>query len=214
MLLLLIIFSILGGYLIGSLNFAIIVCKITRKEDIRHFGSGNAGMTNMLRIYGKGAAIATLLGDVSKGIIAVLLTWLAFHLSSLICPIWLNYAVGFAAMLGHTFPVFYGFRGGKGVMIAIGLLFLLTPLPACATLGVFLIVVAFSRTVSLSSMIASISAPFWIWLFGSLSADPDMPLKAICTAVMALFIIVMHRSNILRLIHGEENSFRSKKEKK
>lgn len=214
MLIVLTIIATIVGYLIGSLNFALIVCKLTRKEDIRHFGSKNAGMTNMLRVYGKGPAIMTLLGDFFKGIAAILLCWLLFHLCHFDRPVWVDYAVGFAAMLGHTFPIFYGFRGGKGVLIAIGIVMILTPIPALATFGVFLIILAFSRTVSLSSMIASCSAPLWIWLFGSITADADMKMKAICTAVMALFIVGMHWSNILRLIRGEENTFRTKKNAK
>ena len=202
---------VLIGYLIGSLNFALIVCKATGKEDIRHFGSKNAGMTNMLRIYGKGPAAATLLGDVSKGIVAILICWLLFFLFKIDRPVWVDYAVGIASMLGHSFPVFYGFRGGKGVLIAIGIVLLLTPIPALATFGVFLIVLAFSRTVSLASMIASCTAPLWIWLFGSITADPNTVTKVIGTAIMALFIIIMHWSNIVRLIHGEEHSFRTKK---
>ncbi len=202
---------IVTGYLIGSLNFAIIVCKLTGKEDVRHFGSKNAGMTNMLRTYGKGPAVMTLIGDVSKGVVAILLTRLVFFLLGIDAPVWLDYAIGFAAMLGHSFPIFYGFKGGKGVMIAIGIILLLNPLPSLATLAVFLIVLAISKIVSLSSITATISAPFWLWLYGSLTDMPDLTVKVIGTAAMALLIVVLHKANIIRLIHGEEHSFRTKK---
>ncbi len=211
MIILLSVLCILAGYLIGSLNFAIIVCRLTGKEDVRHFGSKNAGMTNMLRTYGKGPAILTLVGDVSKGILAILLCWLVFFLFGLDRPVWLDYAIGFSAMLGHSFPIFYGFKGGKGVMIAIGIILLLQPLPSLATLAVFLVVLAFSRIVSLSSITATISAPFWLWLYGAVTDMPNLTVKVLGTAVMALLIVVLHKDNILRLIRGEEHSFRSKK---
>ncbi len=207
----LILISCIASYLIGSLNFAIIICKLTHKEDIRSLGSKNAGMTNMLRVYGKGPAIFTALGDLLKGILAILLCKLIFFLAGIAAPVWVSYLVGIMAILGHSFPIFYGFRGGKGVLIAIGMVLLLTPLPALAILGVFLIVLAFSCTVSLSSMIAAVTAPLWVWLFGWLTSDEDMLAKIIGTAVMALFIIGMHWSNIVRLAHGEENTFRKKK---
>lgn len=211
MLILLTTVSILIGYLIGSLNFAIIVCKLTGKEDVRHFGSKNAGMTNMLRTYGKGPAVMTLLGDVSKGVIAILLCRLLFYICGIEHPVWIDYAVGFAAMLGHSFPVFYGFRGGKGVMIAIGIIMLLIPIPALATLAVFLIVLAFTRIVSISSITATISAPLWLLLYGTITSDPNLTVKVIGTAAMAILIVVMHHENIKRLIRGEEHSFRSNK---
>jgi glycerol-3-phosphate acyltransferase PlsY len=114
-------------------------------------------------------------------------------------------------MLGHTFPLYYGFRGGKGVLMTIGVILLLTPLPGLATIGVFLLILAFTRTVSISSMIAAVTAPLWIWLFGTLTADPNMLTEIIATAIISLFIIGMHWSNIVRLIHGEENSFHKSK---
>ncbi len=211
MIILLSVFCILAGYLIGSLNFAIIVCKLTGKEDVRHFGSKNAGMTNMLRTYGKVPAILTLVGDVSKGVLAILLCWLIFFLCRLDAPVWLDYAIGFFAMLGHSFPVFYGFKGGKGVLIAIGIILLLNPIPSFATLGVFGIVLALTRIVSISSITATVSAPLWLWLYGSLVDMPDLTIKVIGTSVMALLIVVLHKDNIIRLIRGEEHSFRSNK---
>ncbi len=211
---LLIVISILIGYLIGSLNFAIIVCKLTKKEDIRHFGSKNAGMTNMLRIYGKGPAIATLVGDVTKGAISILICWLLFFLFKMERPVWLDYMVGFASILGHSFPVFYQFRGGKGVLMALGIILLLTPVPTIGTFAVFLIILACTKIVSISSIISCASAPLWNWLYGYLTNDPNTMTKVICIAIMALFIIFMHRSNIVRLIKGEEPSFRSFKKDK
>ena len=214
MFILLIVTSILIGYLIGSLNFAIIVCKITGKEDIRHFGSKNAGMTNMLRTYGKGAAAATLAGDITKGAAAILICWLLFYLLKMDRPVWLDYAVGFAAILGHSFPVFYQFRGGKGVLMALGIIALLTPVPTIFTFAVFLIILACTKIVSISSIISCASAPLWIGLYGYFTHDPDVLTKVICTVIMAGFIIIMHHANISRLIKGEEHSFSSSKKDK
>ena len=208
---LLIIAAAVIGYLIGSLNFAIIVCKLTGKDDVRNHGSKNAGMTNMLRIYGKPAAVMTFLGDFLKGAVSILLVRLLFKLCGVEEPIWVDYMTGFTAMLGHSYPLYYGFRGGKGVMMAIGIIILLVPVPSAATFLVFLIVLACSRIVSLSSIISSASAPFWIWLYGYFTNDPNLTTKVLCAACMAAFIVIRHHSNIARLIRGEENSFRSKK---
>lgn len=208
---LLIVAAAVMGYLIGSLNFAIIVCKLTGKEDIRNLGSKNAGMTNMLRVYGKPAAVMTFLGDFLKGAVSILLVRLLFLLCGIEEPLWVDYMVGFTSMLGHSYPLYYGFRGGKGVMMAIGIILLLVPIPSIPTFGLFLIILACSKIVSLSSIISSASAPFWIWLYGYLTHDPNVWTKVIGACFMAGFIVIRHHSNIARLIRGEENSFRSKK---
>ena len=199
------------GYLVGSLNFAIIVCKLTGKDDIRNHGSKNAGMTNMLRVYGKPAAVMTFLGDFLKGTVSILLVRLLFLLCGADEPVWVDYLTGFTAMLGHSYPLYYGFRGGKGVMMAIGIIILLVPIPSIPTFLLFVLILACSRIVSLSSIIASASAPFWIWLYGYLTNDPNLWTKVLGAACMASLIVFRHHSNIARLIRGEENTFRSKK---
>ena len=143
-----ILFSILAGYLLGSVNFSIILSRMRYRDDIRRHGSGNAGMTNTLRTYGKLSAVLVLLGDAAKGFLA---GWIGLELGG---PVTM-YLAGLFAVMGHMFPVFFGFRGGKGVATAAGFI-LYSSLPVCLGLAVvFLGVVFFSRYVSLGTVTVS-----------------------------------------------------------
>ena len=147
------------AYLIGSINFAIIVTKLFAKKDIRDFGSGNAGMTNVLRTLGKGPAVLVTLGDFLKGVLAVVIGRLILHLLGGGAPFYGDYLLGLMAMLGHCFPIFYGFRGGKGILVSAGVILMLNWRVLLIILAVFLLVVVFTKTVSLGSISAAAAYP-------------------------------------------------------
>ena len=144
---------VLAAYLLGSVSFAVLVVRSKTGRDIRAEGSGNAGATNVLRAHGKKLAILVALLDVAKGAAAVLLMRLVTA-----DPRWLA-AAGFAAVLGHVFPAFYSFRGGKGVATAVGAFAVLTPLALLVSLGVFVVIVAATRYVSLASVVSMALLP-------------------------------------------------------
>ncbi|MGN1134397.1 MAG: glycerol-3-phosphate 1-O-acyltransferase PlsY [Oscillospiraceae bacterium] len=214
-----IVFTIVISYLIGSINSAITVCKIAKHDDIRKYGSNNAGLTNVFRVYGKGPALATLLCDLAKGVIAVLICRLVvtyvFGVTFFDNTMFIGYIAGFAVMLGHIFPVFYGFHGGKGVLLAASTLLAIDPLTCLLSVSLFVIIVAITKYISIGSICAAVSYPIFTIITQMLrhtkGAVPDM----IVAILIASCIIYMHRSNIKRLIAGTENkfSFKSKKEK-
>lgn len=181
------------AYLIGSLSTAIIVCKLMGLPDPRTQGSNNPGATNVLRIGGKKAAILTLVGDFLKGLIPVVVArWYGFDITALAL-------ISLAAFLGHLFPIYYKFQGGKGVATYIGCLFGLNWIVALGWVAAWLIITLISRYVSLASLIACLLAPLYIWLF-----TQNWNVVAILS-VMTLFIIIRHRSNITKLAQGTEN---------
>ena len=187
----------LAAYLLGSISFAIVLSKVMRLPDPRSYGSGNPGATNVLRSGSRIAAALTLAGDAGKGWLAV---WLAALYTGEAPAIGLDAPVaGLCAFLGHLFPVFHGFRGGKGVATAAGVLIGLDPWLGLATLVSFGAIVAFFRMVSLASIIAAFFAAFYaFWLFGL------RPITA-AVAMMALLLIVRHHANIGRILRGEES---------
>ncbi len=183
---------LLMAYLVGSLNSAIILCKLAGLPDPRTQGSGNPGATNVLRFGGKKLAVMVLLIDVLKGVLPVLLA----HLLEL-DMVWVA-ATAFAAFLGHLFPVFFQFRGGKGVATALGGFLALSPALAGAGLLTWLIVFAISRISSLSALTAAALTPvFSLWIIDSIGARWIILL-------VALLLIARHHSNIRRLLSGEE----------
>jgi acyl phosphate:glycerol-3-phosphate acyltransferase len=181
------------GYLLGSISFAVLFVRAATGRDIRAEGSGNAGATNVLRAYGKKLAIVVALLDVAKGAAAVLLVRLVTA-----DPVWAA-AAGFAAILGHVFPVFYGFRGGKGVATAVGAFLVLSPLALACCLAVFVAIVAATRYVSLGSVVAMALLPSTA---GVLFRAPR-PI-VIAAAATALLIVLKHVPNLKRLARGEE----------
>ena len=218
-LLLFVILSIAVSYLLGSVNSAIIVSKLLYKEDIRTHGSGNAGLTNMLRTYGLGAAALTLIGDMLKTALAIFFT--AFLLGiSYNNGISLNdgfcYMAGLFAVLGHVFPVFYGFKGGKGVLVTATMALILTPIPALILILLFAIIVFFSRYVSLGSVCVAILYPIMLqgyvaFVFGGASMPGIMALSAI---ILAIFIVWCHRGNLKRISDRTERKISIGKKKK
>lgn len=202
------------SYLLGSINSAIIVSHFYAGDDIRKHGSGNAGMTNILRTYGKGPAALTALGDFLKAVIAVLLGRLVFYLAALTPQTGYHldagYVAGLFVMLGHLFPVYFKFRGGKGVMTTLGVILIVNPVAFLLIIIVFIPLIFATKIVSLSSVVGAVCYPFIIW--GVLHFQGREPLyDTICAAVIAVIILYMHRSNIKRLLTGTENKFGMKK---
>ena len=194
------------GYLLGSLNAAIIVSRLLKGEDIRNFGSGNAGMTNMLRTYGKGPAALTAIVDFSKGAVAIILARVAAGHLGLELGIDIGYVAGIAAMLGHLFPLYFGFKGGKGVMTALGVILCVNPLVFAIVATVFVPLVFITKIVSLCSILGSLSLPFVTWAVLHWGGYPPMP-DSLLAGAIGLLIIVMHKENIKRLLNGTESRF-------
>lgn len=184
---------VIAAYLLGSISFAVLVVRAKTGRDIRSEGSGNAGATNVLRSYGKKLALLVAFADVAKGAAAVFLMRLVTA-----DPRWAA-AAGFAAILGHVFPVFYGFRGGKGVATAVGAFLALSPLALLVCLAVFLAIVAATRYVSLGSVVALALLPPVAGLFF------HAPRAVVTVAgLTAILILVKHLPNLKRLARGEE----------
>jgi glycerol-3-phosphate acyltransferase PlsY len=184
---------VLAAYLLGSVSFAVLVVRRKTGRDIRAEGSGNAGATNVLRAHGKKLAILVALLDVAKGAAAVFLMRLVTA-----DPRWVA-AAGFAAVLGHVFPLFYSFRGGKGVATAVGAFAVLTPLALLVSLGVFVGIVAATRYVSLASVVSMALLPA---ISGGLFGAPRAVVTA--AAATALLVIAKHLANLKRLAAGTE----------
>lgn len=186
------------AYLLGSVSTAIIVCRLLGLPDPRTEGSHNPGATNVLRLGGKGPAILTLLGDVLKGVVPVLIAKYGLHLSA---P-WLA-GVGFAAFIGHLFPMFFRFAGGKGVATAMGVLLVLHWPLGLAVIGLWLAAFIPSRISSLGSILGFSAAPLLCaWM---------TPSYVIGVTLMSVVLLVRHRSNIQALLRGEERRFGQKK---
>lgn len=184
--------ALVGAYLIGAIPFGLILTRLVKGVDVRASGSGNIGATNVLRTAGKGLGVATLILDVAKGLVPVLVARRYFHAE----PV--QAAVGFSAFLGHCYPVYIGFRGGKGVATGLGAIVALSPWVALVAVGVFAVVVAVTRWVSVGSMAGAASIPVAMHVAGA-----SLEVKMI-TFFMALLIIGRHRENIGRLRRGEE----------
>ncbi len=200
--------AVLIAYLIGSLSFAVIVSRAMGLSDPRTYGSGNPGATNVLRSGSKPAAIVTLLLDAAKGWLPVMLVkWFgpAYGLGE-----GTQALAGLAAFLGHLYPVFFRFQGGKGVATAVGVLLAFQPLLALATLVTFGIIVFFFRYVSLASIVASVFAPAY-YLVGDGVAWQASGFKTLAMIAMGLLLIWRHRANIQRLLAGTESKLGQKK---
>ncbi len=204
------------SYLLGSISSAIIVSKLMFKEDVRSHGSGNAGLTNMLRTYGKGAAALTLVGDMAKTALAVLFTALIFGFSykNGISMSGYCYLAGLCAVLGHVYPIFYGFKGGKGVLVTASMALILCPAIFGALVLLFAIIVAISGFVSLGSIVVASLFPVCVCLYSYFLGGSIPLLTAVCTIFLGAFIVWCHRSNIKRLRDGNEKKLSiGKKEK-
>jgi len=197
------------AYLIGSVSFAVVVSKCMRLPDPHTYGSGNPGATNVLRTGNKLAAVLTLLGDALKGFLAVVLARIILGEGSLTSSLnsWILCGVVVAVFLGHIFPIFHGFSGGKGVATACGILFGINWILGLATLATWIIVAKFMRYSSLAALAAAAFAPiYFVFLFGF------RPMGIALLIVCAL-LIWRHRSNIRNLMSGTESTIGSKNTK-
>ncbi|MBQ3138923.1 MAG: glycerol-3-phosphate 1-O-acyltransferase PlsY [Ruminococcus sp.] len=203
------------GYFLGSLNFSIIVVKLLKGRDIRTVGSRNAGLTNTYRCFGPQCAALTLVGDLLKGVVAVLLSQLfASMLKVGFAPDnevkYIGFIAGFFAILGHVFPIYYGFKGGKGVLVGVASFLPIEPRVFLTLLIIFIVVFVISRYVSVSSIMGAAAAPFAIF-FMSLIVDGagfgrSLLYMLLCIP-MAGMVVYMHRSNIERYMEGTESKF-------
>jgi acyl phosphate:glycerol-3-phosphate acyltransferase len=198
----------LAAYLIGSLSFAVLVSRLMGLSDPRTYGSNNPGATNVLRSGNKAAAVLTLLLDAFKGwlpVVAVKWWGEAWGLGDGTVAL-----VGLAAFLGHLYPVFFGFKGGKGVATAAGVILGFNPWLGLATLASWLIIAVFFRYSSLASIVAAVFAPFFFLLGGGSVWEAPTPL-VLSLALMGLLLIWRHAENINRLIAGKESKLGAKK---
>jgi len=185
------------AYLLGSISSAIVIARIMGLADPRETGSNNPGATNILRYGGKLAALLTLLGDILKGVVAVLVA------RALTTDVLIIALCGFAAFLGHLYPIFFGFRGGKGVATALGVWLAVNPWVGLAMLGTWIGMAAVFRYSSLSALVASLAAPLYVaWL------SPGIPYVG-TAVVMSAILIYRHRANIQKLLAGTETKIGS-----
>jgi acyl phosphate:glycerol-3-phosphate acyltransferase len=196
--------KVLASYLLGSVVGSLVVGRLRGGIDIRTLGSGNAGGTNALRTQGKAFALWVMLIDVAKGWLAAFviatLPWPGSALADAALREWLPVSCGAAAIIGHVYPLWHGFRGGKGAATLMGALLAIDPLLLAAVIGVWLVAVVLVGYVSLASMLAAIALP----VFASLSGrEPHAPLVAFGVFV-AVLVVFTHRSNVARLLAGEE----------
>ena len=194
------------AYLIGSISFAVVVSKCMQLPDPHSYGSGNPCATNVLRTGNKLAAVLTLLGDALKGFIAVMLARILLGDESLSSTLgsWVLCGVVIAVFLGHLFPIFHGFKGGKGVATACGILFGINWVLGIATLGTWVIVATFMRYSSLAALSAAIFGPiYFVFLFG-------LQPMGIALLVVSFLLIWRHKSNIQNLLNGTESRIGSK----
>ncbi len=189
------------AYLLGSINTSIIVSKLMGKSDIRNFGSGNAGVTNTLRVMGKAAALLVVIGDFLKGVVAVLVAKYAYLYFNIVGDEMLaQYFAALFVILGHIYPLYFGFKGGKGIMTGVATIFVLDWEIAVILLLIFVAVFALTRYVSLGSCISSAMYPVLVYMFHS--SDRYFIALAVAVAVLAIY---KHRTNIQRLIRGTES---------
>ena len=199
---------VLGAYLLGSIPTSVWLGRALKGIDLREHGSGNAGATNAFRVLGKPIGTAVLILDMLKGFLAVKLVLLQHEIDPG-SESWmlLKIGLGLLAVTGHIFPVFAGFRGGKGVATITGIALALHPFAALAAMGIYLLVFLVTKISALGSLIAVLTYPVWIiWVFRS-----EYLSIRIFSLVVVVLVLITHRSNILRLVKGEEKSLFRKK---
>lgn len=219
------------AYLLGSISFAVIFSKLFANDDVRNHGSGNAGATNVFRSIGVGAGVCTFFCDFGKGALAILVSRLLMNWAGLPADVPENMPMvyiaaniaGLGALLGHLYPLYFGFRGGKGIMTMAGIIFILSPIRFLALLGVFIIAFAFTRTVSIGSILDGITYPIitfvHCWFFQRIQ-QPEIyttgyvAIQVIIAAFFGLIVIIKHRSNIKRILDGTESKLVIKRKSK
>ena len=215
----LILLGVLGAiiaYILGRLNFAVIISKLKFKDDIRRYGSGNAGMTNMLRTYGKAAAAFTLLGDGVKAAVSVLVGMLLVGEAG-------AYVAGLACVIGHSFPAFYGFKGGKGIVVTAVTLLCLEPVVFLLLFVIFVLLLASTKYLSLGSIMGMLLYPILLnslypilnpVIVNGVNESQLGFVPAVACLLNTALVVWLHRENIKRLMSGTENKFSLKKKDK
>lgn len=206
--------TVIVAYLLGSLNSAIIVSKILYKDDIRRHGSGNAGLTNTLRTYGKNAALLTLFGDILKTVLAVFFGGVMFGFGYFrgVSTSDMCYVAGLFAVLGHIFPIYYKFKGGKGVLASATMALMLSPIPLLILFAVFAAIVAMSKYVSLGSVCGGVLYPVILHSYFALALNAKpYGLVTLSAILLALLIVWCHRENLKRIGERTERKLSFKK---
>jgi glycerol-3-phosphate acyltransferase PlsY len=196
---------VLVGYLLGSLNFGVIISKVFYHDDIRKHGTGGSGATNMLRTYGKFPAAMTFLGDGLKAVVAVLIGAVLLGHNRVYAG---TYIGGVASLIGHAYPVYYGFKGGKSVAAAFFMVLCTEPIIGLICLAIFIVIVVGTKYVSLGSIMSVLVYPLL------LNRMTGVGLHNLIAIFIALFIVFLHRTNIMRLLNGKENKISFKKKDK
>lgn len=204
---------IVVSYVIGSLNFSIIVSRLYAGDDVRKHGSGNAGMTNTLRTYGIKPAVYTALGDFLKSVVAVLLArylifprLFGFHAAGGPLQVDIGYIAAFFVLVGHAYPIFFGFKGGKGVMTALGAILVLDPILLPLLLLVAMPFIIKTRYISLGSILGAALFPVFTFIKRLIEGrNPWM--DSLCALAIGGFVLILHRGNIKRLLTGQEKQF-------
>ena len=204
------ILSLLGAYLLGSIPSAVWIGKFFYRIDVREYGSGNAGATNTFRVLGKRAGIPVLLIDVLKGFAAVCLASLSKYIAGSNQYINLQLVLGIASLIGHIFPLFASFRGGKGIATLLGIILAVHPYAALISIAIFIIVLLVSSYVSLSSMIAAVAFPIIVIVI----FQTKVPSLVIFSILIAIMVLITHQKNIERLLRKEESKAKLIKKKK
>ena len=207
--------SAVQAYLLGSIDTGILVSKFLYHDDVRKYGSGAAGMTNMLRTFGKKAAALTAFGDVLKGVLAVCIgRWLFTQMpeSTTLSPYLAVYLAAIFAIIGHLKPLYFGFKGGKGVLVAGGAILAIQPILLPVLTVVFLLCLVPTGMVSLGSIAMAASYPVLTLIYGLLKgfAAGDLIVCVVGAAIMGGMVIWMHRANIQRIREGKEYRFGSR----
>ncbi|MBO6243576.1 MAG: glycerol-3-phosphate 1-O-acyltransferase PlsY [Clostridia bacterium] len=205
------VFNAIIAYLIGSINFSVIFSKKFAGFDVREKGSGNAGTTNMLRSVGKKAAAITLVCDILKGVVAILIAIFLGNLFNAQNKSILVQIAGIAVVVGHTFPVFFGFKGGKGVATSLGILIMSNWEIGLICLAVGVTLIAITKMVSVGSCSTAILFAVLTYFIKDNYIVSEGSGYLVYSIILAVFILFNHRSNIVRLIHGKENKISFKK---
>ena len=211
------VFSLVAAYFLGSINSAIVFSKLLYHDDIRNHGSGNAGLTNVLRTYGAKAALLTLFGDIMKTVIAICIPGflLGFYYMKGVSVGYACYLAGLFAVLGHIFPVYYKFKGGKGVLTTATMALLLSPIPFLILFAIFVLLVLATKYVSLGSVTAVGLYPVIMHAYFAFALGNNMIiLISFPIIVIAILIIWCHRGNLVRISNRTERKLSFKKKKK
>ena len=208
-----VIISVIIAYLLGSINFAVIFANIFLKKDVRELGSGNAGTTNVMRTAGFLPGALTFVCDALKGFAACFIGKMLFiHAYPDTIPwIYVAYMCGVACMLGHVFPIFFRFKGGKGVATSVGIFAVCCPIAIIIGLTVFALMTIITKIVSLSSLIATVTVISLSIVF--YNSDANIVLPAVLSIAMGVIVFLKHKENIKRLVKGEEKKIKVRRKK-